>query len=156
MGPTGVRGSAHAPSLILPPPGNHSGKTKSAEFIAISLWFLFYFIFTVFFCFRKKFSTWSREKWNLGRGSAPTTQSSTACQLWLVSITVLCRFGRVRTQLMSFQKWPVGYFWFHPQFVTFLCHILSLFQYRNATVQVFFISFSVLCGGVHFKAPHYL
>lgn len=67
----------HIRCLIFPTHGNHSDKMKSAEFIAVSIWF---------FHFRKKSSIWSRGKWNLGRESAPTTQSSTACQLWSVSI----------------------------------------------------------------------
>lgn len=67
----------HIRCLIFPTQGNHTDKMKSAEFIAVSIWF---------FHFRKKSSIWSRAKWNLGRESAPTTRSSTACQLWSVSI----------------------------------------------------------------------
>lgn len=47
------------------------------ECIASFLWF---------FYFRNTYGIWSRAKWSLGRESAPTTQSSTASQLWSVSI----------------------------------------------------------------------
>lgn len=67
----------HIRWLVFPTQGNHSDKMKSGEFIAASIWF---------FHFRKKSSIWSRAKWNLGRESAPMTRSSTACQLWSVSI----------------------------------------------------------------------
>lgn len=67
----------HICCLILPTQGNCCDKMKSAEFIAISIWLSH---------FRKKSSIWSRAKWNLGRESAPTTRSSTVCQLWSVSI----------------------------------------------------------------------
>lgn len=74
--------------LIFPTQGNHSDKMKSAEFIAVSIWF---------FHFRKKSSIWSRAKWNLGRESAPMTRSSTACQLWSVSIILVCSHEGVST-----------------------------------------------------------
>lgn len=67
----------HIRYLIFPTQGNHSDKMKSTEFIAISIWFSH---------FRKKSSIWSQAKWNLGRESALMTRSSTACQLWSVSI----------------------------------------------------------------------